>query len=108
MTKVLVESDGTIVASGKTAAGFSSTSLEQLGIAIARYTTKGTLDPTFNGTGRSLITLTGQSATASLQRPSIAAPLDGQDTLQQSFQMLQTRYGHYCLDAQRSPRGCRQ
>ena len=88
VTKVLVDSDGTIVASGKTAAGFSSTSLGQLGIAIARYTTKGTLDRTFNGTGRTLITLSGPSATSSLERPSAITPLDGEETLRQEFEMF--------------------
>jgi uncharacterized delta-60 repeat protein len=88
VTNVLVQSDGDIVASGKTASGFSSTSLGQLGIAVARYTTKGTLDPTFNGTGRTLITLNGPSATSSLQRPSAITPLDGEETLRQEFEMF--------------------
>jgi len=81
VTQVLVQSDGTIIASGKAAAGFGST---QLGIAVARYTTKGTLDSTFNG-GRTLITLSGQSATISLRRPAAIEPLDTQDTLRQQF-----------------------
>jgi uncharacterized delta-60 repeat protein len=81
VTRVLVQSDGTIIASGKTASSFGSTSL---GIAVARYTAKGTLDTSFNG-GKTLITLTGQGATASLERPSAIVPLDGQETLQQQF-----------------------
>jgi uncharacterized delta-60 repeat protein len=81
VTKVLVQSDGEIIASGKTASDFGSTSQ---GIAVAEYTTKGTLDPAFNG-GETLITLTGQGATASLQRPSIT-PLDAEDTLRQQFE----------------------
>jgi uncharacterized delta-60 repeat protein len=83
VTKVLVQSDGKIVASGKTTSGFSNTSL---GIAVARYNTNGTLDKTFNGTGKTLITLTGQSATVSLQRPSALAPSDSQATLRQEFE----------------------
>jgi uncharacterized delta-60 repeat protein len=90
VTKVLVQSDGEIVASGKTTAGFNSTSLGQLGIAIARYNANGTPDTTFNGTGRTLIMLTGQSATASLQRPSVITPLDIEATLRQEFEMFLT------------------
>jgi hypothetical protein len=82
VTSVLVQSNGDIVASGKTAAGFSSGSLANLGIAVARYNANGTPDATFNG-GKTLIALTGQSATVSLERA--ITPLDGEGTLQQEF-----------------------
>jgi len=83
VTTVLVQSDGEIIASGKTASDFGSTSL---GIGVAEYTTKGTLDPAFNG-GKTLITLTGQGATASLQRASaVVTPFDAEDTLRQQFE----------------------
>jgi uncharacterized delta-60 repeat protein len=85
VTKVLVQSDGKIVASGKTISAFGDISQGNLGIAVARYNTNGTLDSTFNG-GKTSITLTGGSATASLQRPLAIAPSDSLDTLRQQFE----------------------
>jgi uncharacterized delta-60 repeat protein len=70
ITSVLVQSDGGIVASGKTAASFSSAAAGQLGIAVARYNSNGSLDTSFNGSGKTLVTLTGQSATSNLLHPS--------------------------------------
>jgi uncharacterized delta-60 repeat protein len=85
VTKILVQSDGNIVASGKSEAGFSGANL---GIAVARYTAKGTLDPTFSG-GKTLITLTAP-ATPGLQRASVSdaviRPFDSVDTLRQQFE----------------------
>jgi uncharacterized delta-60 repeat protein len=86
VTKVLVQSDGKIVASGKTVSGFSGGSLGALGIGVARYNTNGTPDTSFNGSGRTLITLTGQTATAS-ERPSLS-PQDSEDQLRQEFEMF--------------------
>jgi uncharacterized delta-60 repeat protein len=85
-TKVLVQTSGQIVVSGKTVSGFSGVSLGDLGIAVARYNTNGSLDTSFNGTGKTVITLTGQSATVNLLHASAIRPLTAEDQLRQEFQ----------------------
>jgi uncharacterized delta-60 repeat protein len=85
VTKVIVQSTGQIVVSGKTISGFTGGTLGQLGIAIARYNTNGSLDTSFNGTGKTVITLTGQSATVSVRHASTIRPFATEDQLRQEF-----------------------
>ena len=53
VTQVLLQSNGSIVASGKTSTVLGGT----LDVATARYTTKGALDTSFAGTGKVIIDL---------------------------------------------------
>ena len=59
---VLAQSDGKIVA-----VGFSSDSGSGLGVAVVRYNTDGTLDTSFNGTGKVTTPGTGVALSAALQ-----------------------------------------
>lgn len=86
VTNVLVQSNGDIVASGKAIGSISNGSSGQLAIAVARYNSNGTPDRTFSGTGQTLITLTGQSATVGLARPPAIAPSDAADALRLEFE----------------------
>jgi uncharacterized delta-60 repeat protein len=92
ITTVLVQPSGQIVASGKSIDGFSSASLANQGIAVARYNTNGSLDTSFDGTGKTLLTLAGQSVTSSAPPrvssgpPRVSsAPGDTGSQLQQDF-----------------------
>ena len=64
VSRVLIQSDGNIVASGKTVTSLSGLDPSHLEVALARYTPKGTLDTTFNGTGMAVISLSGTSASS--------------------------------------------
>jgi uncharacterized delta-60 repeat protein len=55
VTSVLADADGTIVASGRTASTLGGVQ----DLVVARYTAKGTLDPTFGGTGVAVVNLGG-------------------------------------------------
>jgi uncharacterized delta-60 repeat protein len=55
VTDLVVQDDGRVVASGKIASGLGAVSEPLLGVATARYTTKGDLDPTFGTNGISII-----------------------------------------------------
>ena len=48
----MIDADGTVVASGKTTASLINFDPSTLDLAVARYTAKGQLDATFNGTGK--------------------------------------------------------
>ena len=73
----LIESNGDIVASGKTTASLTNFDPTQLQIAIARYTSTGNLDPTFNTTGTAIISLAASSASPGLEQADLSlAPLD--------------------------------
>jgi uncharacterized delta-60 repeat protein len=85
ITTVIVQSSGQIVASGKSVAGFSSAALANQGIAVARYNSNGTLDTSFNGAGKTLLTLNGQSVSSSPHFVSAITPADSGSQLQQDF-----------------------
>jgi uncharacterized delta-60 repeat protein len=68
VTQVLIQGDGKIVASGKTVASLTGLDPSQLNIALARYTSAGKLDTTFNSTGMAIIGLNGTSATPQAAR----------------------------------------
>ena len=51
ISTVLIDPNGTIVASGKTASSLATLNVSELDLAVARYTARGQLDTTFNGTG---------------------------------------------------------
>jgi uncharacterized delta-60 repeat protein len=65
-SKVLLQSDGTIIASGKTTASLVNLDPSQLDLAIARYTANGRLDPTFAGTGEAIYSLAGPPSVQSI------------------------------------------
>ena len=62
ITQILVESNGDILASGKTVASLSGLNTSQLEVALARYTSAGKLDTTFNTTGTAIISLSGTAS----------------------------------------------
>ncbi len=66
VTQLLLQPSGDIIASGKTTASLASVNPAQLQVAIARYTTRGTLDTTFNGTGKNAFDPSTAVVTASL------------------------------------------
>jgi uncharacterized delta-60 repeat protein len=66
VSTVLLQPDGTIVASGKTVASLVNLDPGSLDLAIARYTAKGQPDTTFNGNGRAIVSLSGGPVGASL------------------------------------------
>ena len=53
VTQLALQSDGSIVASGRTSTTLGGT----LDLAVARYTSKGSLDTSFNGTGKVIVDL---------------------------------------------------
>lgn len=57
VTQLVIQTNGEIVASGKTAASLASLVPSNLDVAIARYTTGGVLDTSFDGTGKTIIDL---------------------------------------------------
>ncbi|HET6250235.1 MAG TPA: delta-60 repeat domain-containing protein [Tepidisphaeraceae bacterium] len=69
VTTVLIDPDGTVIASGKTTATLAGLNPAELDIAIARYTSKGQLDTTFNGTGQAIINLAASPTPTSLTTP---------------------------------------
>ena len=90
ITSVLVLSNGKIVASGKTTATLASVAINQLDVAIAQYNSNGTLDPTFGGTGTTILSL--GSAPGSVG--SSPAGTSVGSTLKQKFdQLKQTAQG---------------
>ena len=66
VTSVLIDADGTITASGKTVASLATLNVSELDLAVARYTAKGQLDTTFNGTGQVIVTLANAATSQSL------------------------------------------
>ena len=69
ISKVLVDADGTIVASGKSIASLVNFDPSTLELAVARYTTKGHLDPSFNVTGQAHSALPAPLQLRPLQHP---------------------------------------
>ena len=66
ITQLVLQSNGEIVASGKTTPSLLNVTPGTLDIALARYTTRGVLDSAFNGTGQTIIDLSvGVVTTAS-------------------------------------------
>ena len=55
VSQVLIQSNGSIIASGKTVASLNGLDPSQLQVALARYTATGKLDTTFNTTGTAII-----------------------------------------------------
>jgi uncharacterized delta-60 repeat protein len=73
VTQVVLQADGSIVASGRTAATFGA-SLE---VAVARYTTAGKLDTSFAGVGKVVVDLnSGVVASAAVVRAAAAEAVD--------------------------------
>lgn len=74
VTQLLLESNGDIVASGKTTASLANVTPDTLDVAIARYTTRGTLDTSFNATGKAIVDLSaGEIPTPTLLHPDASA-----------------------------------
>jgi uncharacterized delta-60 repeat protein len=75
---VVIESDGDIIASGNTTASLATLVPSELDLALASYTTMGKLDPTFNGTGTAIISLSGNQPGASAVHTDalLMSPLD--------------------------------
>ncbi|MDB5291790.1 MAG: tandem-95 repeat protein [Phycisphaerales bacterium] len=97
ITKILIEGNGKIVASGKTASSLSAVVPNQLGLALAQYNANGTLDTTFNGTGKSILSLSGGQVAA---RPAsvvgaslVRASAPSSDLLNKFDQLKQTAQG---------------
>jgi uncharacterized delta-60 repeat protein len=65
ITQLLIQSNGNIVASGRTSSNLNTGVATQLDIALARYTTRGILDTTFNTTGKEIISLKGTTLSSS-------------------------------------------
>lgn len=57
ITQLVLQSNGQIIASGKTTPSLASFVPDELDVAVARYNTNGTLDTTFNGTGKAIVDL---------------------------------------------------
>ena len=106
VTNVLIDPDGTIVASGKTVASLATLDASELDLAAARYTAKGHLDPSFNGVGQAIYNLSTAVTTASLTIPSAGrgqsaslqptplTPFDATSDLMSAFmQLTQTDQG---------------
>jgi fibronectin-binding autotransporter adhesin len=75
VTQVVLSSSGEVVASGKTTASLASVTPDTLDVAIARYTTRGTLDTTFNSSGKVIVDLaTGVVAASTSVTPGEAVP----------------------------------
>ncbi len=72
VTQVALQSDGFLVASGRTSATLGGT----LDLAVARYTLRGVADAAFNGTGKVAVSLTaGVTATPARLRAAISSSL---------------------------------
>ena len=57
VTQIVIQSDGSIVASGKTTSSLANLDPTQLEVAVARYTPTGKLDTSFNSTGTAIFSL---------------------------------------------------
>ena len=77
VTQLVLQSNGEIVASGKTAPSLTGITPDQLNVAVARYTISGKLDTSFNGTGKTVINLgAGVISTVNSRVVTIITPLD--------------------------------
>ena len=86
VTQVLVQANGEIVASGKTTASLTSIVANETEIAVARYTVRGVLDGTFNGSGQTVIDLS--TATFTTGSVFTIVPLDTTPDLESEFDQL--------------------
>jgi uncharacterized delta-60 repeat protein len=94
VTQVLVQADGDIVASGKTAASLTSIVSNQMELAVARYTPRGVLDATFNGSGRTVIDLSLATSTTTASVEIDYVPLDTSASLLSEFdQFIASKQG---------------
>lgn len=98
VTRVLLQANGDIIASGKTTAGLANVVPSALELAVARYTAKGVLDTTFNSTGKAIIDLNDDaSATSSSQITSLAQfavqPLDASSLGTQFAEFVASKQG---------------
>jgi uncharacterized delta-60 repeat protein len=94
ITSVLVQSDGTIVATGKSTASLASINPSQLGLAVAKYNANGTA--AFHSLF-SLSGITAQSLSGALppqEQPARLVPLDTTSDLMMAFnQLISTAQG---------------
>ena len=67
ITGVLIDPDGTILASGKTTASLTRHQSRRTGRCAVRYTDKGQSDTTFNVTGQAIFSLASAPVTTALQ-----------------------------------------
>src|SRR5207248_5440467 len=63
ITQILIGAHGRITASGKATASLFSLNPSRLSLALARYNHDGSLDPTFGGTGTTIIGLDSAGTT---------------------------------------------
>jgi uncharacterized delta-60 repeat protein len=73
---VAIQADGKIVAAGNSDNGVGNCSSAGTNFAVVRYNTNGTLDTTFNGTGK-VVTPIGNNSGASSGASSVAIQADG-------------------------------
>jgi uncharacterized delta-60 repeat protein len=100
ISSIVLDADGSIVASGKTVASLTNFDPDSIELAIARYTAKGQLDTTFNGTGQAIFPLSGASVSelpnhpvatseqADLVRSASLRPFDATSDLMTAFMQL--------------------
>jgi uncharacterized delta-60 repeat protein len=69
ITQLALLASGGIVASGKTTPSLTDSTPGDLDLAIARYTSNGVLDTTFNGTGKTIISLATAAPSSSSAPP---------------------------------------
>jgi uncharacterized delta-60 repeat protein len=99
VSSVLTDSDGTVVATGRTTETLAGLTNSNLDLAVAKYTARGALDTTFNGTGTAIIDINGGAGTApavlvkassNLDAPMVGTfavtPFDAASDLMQQFQ----------------------
>jgi uncharacterized delta-60 repeat protein len=98
VTSVLIQADGGIVASGKTTASLATLVPSELDVAIARYTTKGVLDTSFNNTGKAIISLTGVTPSVITNDLSIL-PLDAPDLNQALNELIASDQGAVTMNS---------
>jgi uncharacterized delta-60 repeat protein len=100
ITSIIIQSDGSILAAGKTTSSLSTIDPAALDLAIASYNVKGFLDTNFNHTGHEIVSLqaaTSQSLASDMTPQQQSARLVPQDTtanLMQEFnQLIQSANG---------------
>jgi uncharacterized delta-60 repeat protein len=94
VSQVLIQADGKIVASGKTVASLINLDPSQVEVAVARYTTKGILDTSFNTTGTAIISLSGSLMAMAIHSGSLSvSPLDANSLLSEFTQFEQSSQG---------------
>jgi uncharacterized delta-60 repeat protein len=77
ITQLLLQGNGEVVASGKTISSLAAAvTPDNLELAIARYTTRGVLDTSFNQTGKTIINLGSGAVSAADQQIVTAATIE--------------------------------